>query len=193
MHGRVSVYRVWFGKNATDVGLTSWLHENGKLLRMIRRLRQKNAKKMRLGKMIAKKMRFWKKSYFFAILKKIVFFLRIMCVKRAKKIRIAIYKNAKNLQKKCDVTEPSQKKCDVTEPSQKKCDLTEPSQKKCDVTKPSQKKCDVTEPSQKKCDLTEPSQKKCDVHHHTFQIAFFYTSHFQIAFFSHFCRIFNYW
>ena len=52
MQGMVSVYRVWFGKNATDVGLTSWLHENGKLLRMIRRLRQKNAKKMRLGKMI---------------------------------------------------------------------------------------------------------------------------------------------
>ena len=97
------------------------------------------------------------------MLKKIVFFLRIICVKRVNKIRIATYKNAKHLEKKCDLTEPLQKKCDVTKPSQKKCDLTEPSQKKCDVT--------------------EPSQKKCDVHHHTFQIAFFYTSHFQIAFF----------
>ena len=131
MHGRVSVYRVWFGKNATDVGLTSWLHENGKLLRMIRRLRQKNAKKMRLGKMIAKKMRFWKtKTHFFAILKKSYFFYELFASKERKKYELRLTK-MRNIWKKCDLTdtEPLQKKCDVTTPSQKKSDLTEPSQK----------------------------------------------------------------
>ena len=67
MQGRVSVYRVWFGKNATDVGLTSWFHENGPKNAYDTRAPPKKCEENAIGKNDRKKN---------AILKKVAFFLR---------------------------------------------------------------------------------------------------------------------